>query len=180
MDLERSELLRYGENPHQRAALYGRFLEIAEPLHGKQLSYNNLIDAQAAIALILDFPPEEGAAVAILKHNTPCGVGQADSPLEAWDLAFATDPDSPFGGIIVSNRPFDLALARAVDEIFSEVLIAPDFAPDALDLLRRKKQRRLLRVHTRPDRSRPGRVAPRLRRRAGAGAGSRERGHRRR
>ncbi len=156
VDLERSELLRYGENPHQRAALYGRFLEIAEPLHGKQLSYNNLIDAQAAIALILDFPPEEGAAVAILKHNTPCGVGQAVSPLEAWGLAFATDPDSPFGGIIVSNRPFDLALARAVDEIFSEVLIAPDFAPDALDWLRRKKQRRLLRVHTdRIDRSQP-------------------------
>jgi phosphoribosylaminoimidazolecarboxamide formyltransferase/IMP cyclohydrolase len=147
VDLERSQLLRYGENPHQRAALYGRFLEIAEPLHGKQLSYNNLIDAQAAIALILDFPPEEGAAVAILKHNTPCGVGQAGSPVEAWDLAFATDPDSPFGGIIVSNQPFDLALARAVDEIFSEVLIAPDFAPDALDFLRRKKQRRLLRVH---------------------------------
>ncbi len=148
VDLERSELLRYGENPHQRAALYGRFLEIAEPLHGKQLSYNNLIDAQAAISLILDFPPEEGAAVAILKHNTPCGVGQAGSPLEAWGLAFATDPDSPFGGIIVSNRPFDLPLARAVDEIFSEVLIAPDFEPDALDFLRRKKQRRLLRVHS--------------------------------
>jgi phosphoribosylaminoimidazolecarboxamide formyltransferase/IMP cyclohydrolase len=147
VELERSELLRYGENPHQRAALYGGFLEIAEPLHGKQLSYNNLIDAQAAIALMLDFPPEEGAAVAILKHNTPCGVGQAGSPLEAWQLAFATDPESPFGGIIVSNQPFDLALARAVDEIFSEVLIAPDFAPDALEWLRRKKQRRLLRVH---------------------------------
>jgi phosphoribosylaminoimidazolecarboxamide formyltransferase/IMP cyclohydrolase len=156
VDLPRSELLRYGENPHQRAALYGGFLEIAEPLHGKQLSYNNLIDAQAAIALILDFPPEEGAAVAILKHNTPCGVGQAGSPLEAWNLAFATDPDSPFGGIIVCNRSFDLALARAVDEIFSEVLIAPDFAEDALEFLRRKKQRRLLRVHTdRIDRAQP-------------------------
>jgi phosphoribosylaminoimidazolecarboxamide formyltransferase/IMP cyclohydrolase len=156
VDLERSQLLRYGENPHQRAALYGRFLEIAEPLHGKELSYNNLIDVQAALALILDFPPEEGAAVAILKHNTPCGVGQAGSPLEAWQLAFATDPDSPFGGIVVSNRPFDLALARAVDEIFTEVLLAPDFAPDALEWLRRKKQRRLLRVHTRRiDRTQP-------------------------
>jgi len=156
VDLERSQLLRYGENPHQRAALYGRFLEIAEPLHGKELSYNNLIDVQAALALALDFPPEEGAAVAILKHNTPCGVGQAGSPLEAWSLAFATDPDSPFGGIVVSNRPFDLALARAVDEIFTEVLLAPDFAPDALEWLRRKKQRRLLRVHTeRIDRTQP-------------------------
>ena len=91
---------------------------------------------QAALALILDFPPEEGAAVAILKHNTPCGVGQAATPLAAWELAFATDPDSPFGGIVVSNRPFDLALARAVDEIFTEVLLAPDFAPDALEWLR--------------------------------------------
>jgi phosphoribosylaminoimidazolecarboxamide formyltransferase/IMP cyclohydrolase len=156
VDLERSQLLRYGENPHQRAALYGRFLEIAEPLHGKELSYNNLIDVQAALALILDFPPEEGAAIAILKHNTPCGVGQAGSPLAAWELAFATDPDSPFGGIVVSNRPFDLALARAVDEIFTEVLLAPDFAPDALEWLRRKKQRRLLRVHSeRIDRTQP-------------------------
>jgi phosphoribosylaminoimidazolecarboxamide formyltransferase/IMP cyclohydrolase len=154
--LERSQLLRYGENPHQRAALYGRFLEIAEPLHGKELSYNNLIDVQAALALILDFPPEEGAAVAILKHNTPCGVGQAASPLAAWELAFATDPESPFGGIVVSNQPFDLALARAVDEIFTEVLLAPDFAPDALEWLRRKKQRRLLRVHPeRIDRTEP-------------------------
>jgi phosphoribosylaminoimidazolecarboxamide formyltransferase/IMP cyclohydrolase len=154
VDLERSLRLRYGENPHQRAALYGRFLEIAEPLHGKELSYNNLIDVQAALALILDFPPEEGAAVAILKHNTPCGVGRGRTPLEAWQRAFATDPESPFGGIVVSNQPFDLTLARAVDEIFTEVLLAPDFAPDALECLRRKKQRRLLRVHAeRIDRS---------------------------
>jgi phosphoribosylaminoimidazolecarboxamide formyltransferase/IMP cyclohydrolase len=156
VDLERSQALRYGENPHQAAALYGRFLEIAEPLHGKQLSYNNLIDVQAALALILDFPPDEGAAVAILKHNTPCGVGLAATPLAAWELAFAGDPESPFGGIVVCNQPFDLALARAVDEIFTEVLLAPDFAPDALALLERKKQRRLLRVHPqRVDRSEP-------------------------
>ena len=156
VDLERAQVLRYGENPHQRAALYGRFLEIAEPLHGKELSYNNLIDVQAALALILDFPPEEGAAVAILKHNTPCGVGQAETPLAAWQLAYATDPHSPFGGIVVSNQPFDLALARAVDEIFTEVLLAPDFTQDALEWLKRKKQRRLLRVHPeRIDRSEP-------------------------
>jgi phosphoribosylaminoimidazolecarboxamide formyltransferase/IMP cyclohydrolase len=156
VDLGRSQLLRYGENPHQSAALYGRFLEIAEPLHGKELSYNNLIDVQAALALILDFPPDAGAAVAILKHNTPCGVGLAATPLAAWERAFASDPESPFGGIVVCNRPFDLALARAVDEIFTEVLLAPDFAPDALELLKRKKQRRLLRVHPeRIDRSEP-------------------------
>ncbi len=156
LNLERSQTLRYGENPHQRAALYGRFLAIAEPLHGKELSYNNLIDVQAALALILDFPPEESATVAILKHNTPCGVGQAETPLAAWQRAYATDPESPFGGIVVSNRPFDLALARAVDEIFTEVLLAPDFEPDALEWLKRKKQRRLLRVHPeRIDRSEP-------------------------
>jgi len=136
--------IRYGENPHQRAALYGGFLEIAEPLHGKALSYNNLIDAQAALALIVDFDPADRAVVAILKHNTPCGVGAGDTPLEAYENAFATDPDSPFGGIIVSNRPFDLALAEKVNEIFTEVLIGPGFSDEALDLLKKKKNRRLL------------------------------------
>lgn len=148
ISLEKADELRYGENPHQRAALYGGFLEIARPLHGKALSYNNLIDAQAALALIVDFMPAdrppERAVVAILKHNTPCGVGAGDSPLAAYENAFATDPESPFGGIIVSNRPFDLPLAEKVNEIFTEVLIAPSFTDDALDLLRKKKNRRLL------------------------------------
>lgn len=147
VDLSRVATLRYGENPHQAAALYGRTLEIAEPLHGKELSYNNLVDVQAALALILDFEPEESAAVAILKHNTPCGVGAGPTPLAAYERAFATDPESPFGGIIVCNRPFDLALARRVDEIFTEVLIAPGFDADAFELLRKKKNRRLLRFH---------------------------------
>ncbi len=153
----RAQELRYGENPHQKAALYGGFLEIAELLHGKALSYNNLVDAQAALALIVDFMPTgraddsmpphpfaDRAVVGILKHNTPCGVGAGASPLEAYENAFATDPDSPFGGIIVSSQPFDLALARKVDEIFTEVLIAPRFEEEALELLRRKKNRRLL------------------------------------
>src|SRR5439155_4045878 len=83
----------------------------------------------------------------IVKHNTPCGVGAGRDPLEAWERAYATDPESPFGGIVVSTRPWTLALARAVDEIFTEVLIAPDFEPDALGLLRRKKARRLVRWH---------------------------------
>ena len=86
----------------------------------------------------------ERAVVAILKHNTPCGVGAGATPLEAYQNAFATDPDSPFGGIIVSNRPFDLDLAKAVDEIFTEVLIAPSFTDDALEFLKKKKNRRLL------------------------------------
>ena len=143
--LRRREMLRYGENPHQQAALYGSFLdEIAQQLHGKELSYNNLVDVQAGLALILDFPPEESATVGILKHNTPCGVGAADAPLAAYRRAFETDPESPFGGIIVCNRPFDLALAQEVDKIFTEVLVAPGFSEDALALLRKKKNRRLL------------------------------------
>ncbi len=145
VDLLRAAELRYGENPHQRAALYGSFLEIVEPLHGKQLSYNNLIDTQAALSLVLEFDASEEATVAILKHNTPCGVGAGSAPLEAYRRAFAGDPDSPFGGIIVSNRPFDLDLAREVDQIFTEVLIAPAFSDEALALLRKKKNRRLLR-----------------------------------
>jgi phosphoribosylaminoimidazolecarboxamide formyltransferase/IMP cyclohydrolase len=147
VEFGRSAELRYGENPHQRAALYGSFLEIAEPLHGKDLSYNNVVDLQAALALILEFDADDAASVAILKHNTPCGVGSGASPLEAYRRAFETDPESPFGGIIVSNRAFDLALAEEVDKIFTEVLVAPDFSAEALDLLTQKKQRRLLRFH---------------------------------
>ncbi len=145
LGLEKAAALRYGENPHQRAALYGRFLEGVEPLHGKALSFNNLVDTQAALALVLEFDPAESAAVAILKHNTPCGAAVADTPREAYERAFACDPDSPFGGIVVCNRPFDLALAEKVDEIFTEVLIAPGFEAEALALLRKKKNRRLLR-----------------------------------
>ncbi len=145
VDLPRARSLRYGENPHQHAALYGGFLDLAEPLHGKELSFNNVVDVQAALALVLEFDPAESAAVGILKHNTPCGVGTGAAPVEAWRHAFATDPDSPFGGIVVVNRPCDLPLAEEVDRIFTEVLIAPDFSPEALALLRKKKNRRLLR-----------------------------------
>ena len=146
VELPLARTLRYGENPHQSAALYGDFLEIAEPLHGKELSFNNLVDVQAALALVQEFPADE-AAVAILKHNTPCGVGLGATPGDAYRRAFRTDPDSPFGGIIVSSRPFDLDLAQAVDEIFTEVLIAPGFDGEALSLLKKKKNRRLLRFH---------------------------------
>jgi phosphoribosylaminoimidazolecarboxamide formyltransferase/IMP cyclohydrolase len=139
--------LRYGENPHQQAALYGSFLDVAEPLHGKELSYNNVVDVQAALALIIEFDAAEAAAIAILKHNTPCGVGTGDSPLAAYHNAFATDPESPFGGIIVSNRAFDFDLALEVDKIFTEVLVAPDFSDEAFELLAKKKNRRLLRFH---------------------------------
>ena len=144
--------MRYGENPHQQAALYGDFLRIAEPLHGKELSYNNVVDIDAAMALALEFRDAPGATIAILKHNTPCGVGSGGDAVQAWERAFATDPESPFGGVIICTQPWTLALAQKVDELFTEVLIAPDFAPDALELLKKKKNRRLVRWH--PDRMR--------------------------
>jgi phosphoribosylaminoimidazolecarboxamide formyltransferase/IMP cyclohydrolase len=147
LTLDRAQALRYGENPHQQAALYGNFLEIAEQLHGKELSFNNVVDINWAINMILDFQDYDDAVVAILKHNTPCGVGVAETLKGAWDKAFATDPDSPFGGIIISNRPWDLEFARAVDELFTEVLIGPDFQPGVLDFLRKKKNRRVMRFH---------------------------------
>ncbi|MCX8072652.1 MAG: bifunctional phosphoribosylaminoimidazolecarboxamide formyltransferase/IMP cyclohydrolase [Candidatus Binatia bacterium] len=145
LTLTKAQDLRYGENPHQHAALYGQFLDYVEQLHGKELSYNNIVDIDSALALMLEFVGDSRACVAILKHNTPCGVGLGDSDVEAYRRAFATDPDSPFGGILISNRPWSLALAREVDEIFTEVLIAPDFTAEALEFLRQKKNRRLMR-----------------------------------
>src|SRR5271163_1051945 len=147
LSMEREQGLRYGENPHQQGALYGNFLKIAEQLHGKELSYNNVIDISSAINLIIEFQSEPKAVVAILKHNTPCGVGVADTMKAAWDKAFATDPDSPFGGIIIANRPWDLEFARTVDELFTEVLIGPDFEPGVLEFLRKNKNRRVMRFH---------------------------------
>jgi phosphoribosylaminoimidazolecarboxamide formyltransferase/IMP cyclohydrolase len=142
--------MRYGENPHQGAALYGDFLGIAEPLHGRELSYNNVVDIDAAMALALEFDADPEPAIAILKHNTPCGVGQGRDAVEAWDRAFATDPESPFGGIIICTKPWTMALAQKVDELFTEVLIAPSFEPDAFAFLQKKRNRRLVRWH--PDR----------------------------
>jgi len=146
--LKKAQDLRYGENPHQSAALYGDFFRAAEQLHGKELSYNNILDIHAALSLMLEFADDPHAVVAILKHNTPCGVGTGATDLEAYRRAFATDPESPFGGILISNRPWTLELAREVDEIFTEVLIAPQFAPDALEFLRKKKNRRLMLWHS--------------------------------
>ncbi len=143
--VRKAQELRYGENPHQRAALYGDFFRVVAQLHGKELSYNNIVDINAALALMLEFVDDPAAVVAILKHNTPCGVGEAPGVLEAYRRAYATDPESPFGGIIVTNKPWTMDLAREVDEIFTEVLIAPEFAPDALEFLRKKKNRRLMR-----------------------------------
>ena len=137
--------LRYGENPHQEAALYGRFRDYFHQLHGKELSYNNILDLTAAAALLEEFA-SDSPTLAILKHTNPCGVGQGTSLREAWEKAFATDRQAPFGGIIAVNRPLDLAVAEAIAEIFSEVIIAPEFAPEALALLQKKKNLRLLKV----------------------------------
>jgi phosphoribosylaminoimidazolecarboxamide formyltransferase/IMP cyclohydrolase len=139
--------LRYGENPHQKAELYGRFAEHLEQLHGKELSYNNILDITAAVDLIAEFSEP---TVAILKHTNPCGVGSGGDLLAAWDKAFATDRQAPFGGIIVCNRSLTTPLAGAIAEIFSEVIIAPDFHPDALGLLRKKKNLRLMKMRGLP------------------------------
>ena len=137
--------LRYGENPHQSAVLCGRFREYFEQLHGKELSYNNILDLTAAENLIEEFSGEQ-PTLAILKHTNPCGVGQGANLREAWDKAFATDKQAPFGGIIAVNKTLDASCAEAIAEIFSEVIIAPDFAPEALAILQKKKNLRLLRA----------------------------------
>jgi phosphoribosylaminoimidazolecarboxamide formyltransferase / IMP cyclohydrolase len=140
--MRRAQALRYGENPHQVAALYGGFARHFQQLHGKELSYNNLIDISAAVRLIREFT--EVPTVAILKHTNPCGLGNGATLAEAWDKAYATDRQAPFGGIIVVNRPLDLAVAQLISEIFSEVIIAPAFQEDALALLSKKKNLRLM------------------------------------
>jgi phosphoribosylaminoimidazolecarboxamide formyltransferase/IMP cyclohydrolase len=135
--------LRYGENPHQSAALYGNFDDCFEKLHGRELSYNNILDISAATGLIGEFST---ATVAILKHTNPCGVGSNDDLRIAWEQAFATDKQAPFGGVIICNRTIDQALAKAISEIFSEVIIAPDFDTKARALLQKKKNLRLIRM----------------------------------
>ena len=135
--------LRYGENPHQEAQFYGDLSSIYTVLHGKALSYNNLIDLSAASLLSLEF---EESSVIIVKHTNPCGVGSDEDLVEAWRKAFATDTASPFGGIVAINRPMTLALAEEMNQIFTEVVIAPEFESDALALLQKKKNRRLVTV----------------------------------
>jgi phosphoribosylaminoimidazolecarboxamide formyltransferase/IMP cyclohydrolase len=135
--------LRYGENPHQSGALYGDFDKYFEKLHGKELSFNNILDISAATNLIAEF---EEPTVAILKHNNPCGVGSDSDLRKAWDKAFATDKQAPFGGIIVCNRLLNEPLAKVISEIFSEVIIAPDFDSEARSILQKKKNLRLIRL----------------------------------
>ncbi len=143
-DLPRVQTLRYGENPHQRAALYGTPERFFEKLHGKDLSFNNLMDLSAALLLIDEFR-DDAPTCAILKHTNPCGVAVAETLEDAYARAFATDRQSPFGGIVVVNRPLDRATAEADDAIFTELIIAPEFEEGVLDFLMQKKNRRLIR-----------------------------------
>lgn len=142
-NLPKVKNLRYGENPHQKSALYGNFFDCFEQLQGKELSYNNIIDITAATYLIGEF---QKPTVAILKHTNPCGVASADTLVEAWELAFETDKKAPFGGIIIVNQTVDFELAVVIENIFCEVIIAPNFAKDALELLAKKKNLRIIKV----------------------------------
>lgn len=140
-----SQELRYGENPHQKGAVYGDQNSVIDCFHGKQLSYNNFIDVDAALSIISSFNKDEPTC-AIIKHTIPCGVGIGTSLKEAYKKAFSTDKVSPFGGIVVVNKKLDLETAKAIDEIFTEIIIAPDFDEDTLELLTQKKNRRLIRI----------------------------------
>jgi phosphoribosylaminoimidazolecarboxamide formyltransferase / IMP cyclohydrolase len=139
--------LRYGENPHQRAALYesdeAGGIARAEQLHGKEMSFNNYVDAEAAWRLVRDF---DDLAVTIIKHTNPSGVGTGASNEEAYRRALATDPVSAFGGIVAFNRRVDAAVARSVNEVFTEVVVAPDYDAEAVEIFKTKKNLRVLRV----------------------------------
>lgn len=136
--------MRYGENPHQKGVFYGDLTSLFDQLHGKELSYNNLVDVDAAIELIKEFST---TTFAIIKHTNVCGVAQRETVKESWDAALAGDPESAFGGVLVCNQAIDRATAEAINEIFFEVLIAPSFDTDALEILKSKKNRILLQLN---------------------------------
>jgi len=156
-----SASLRYGENPHQAAALYlggerRAGVSTARQLQGKELSYNNINDTDAAYELVAEFDPSAGAAVAIIKHANPCGVALGASLTGAYSKALACDPVSAFGGIVALNRPLDAEAAREIVKIFTEVIIAPDASEDAKSILAEKKNLRLLLAGGLPDPKAPG------------------------
>ena len=144
--------LRYGENPHQSATFFGDLNALFEKLNGKELSYNNLVDVDAALQLIREFPTEMTGeyTFAIIKHTNVCGIAERSTVLQAWQDALAGDPESAFGGILVTNGEIDAPTATAIQDIFFEVLIAPRFTPEALEILRAKKNRILLSMKTMP------------------------------
>lgn len=137
--------LRYGENPHQQGMFFGNLNKVFTQLHGKEISYNNLLDIDAAINLISEF---DDTTIAILKHNNACGLATRDTLAQAWLDALAGDPVSAFGGVIISNRTIDEATAREMDKLFFEVLLAPDFEEEALKILTTKKNRIILKLYS--------------------------------
>jgi len=136
-----SKKLRYGENPHQRGVFFGNFGDMFEQLHGKEISYNNLLDIDAAVALIADF---DETSVAILKHNNACGMASRPTVREAWEAALQADPVSAYGGIVITNRPVDKEAAKLINSIFFEVIIAPEYEKEAFEILSQKKNRIIL------------------------------------
>lgn len=142
----KSTSLRYGENPHQEAAFFGRLEGMFTKLNGKEISYNNLVDIDAAVGIMREF--EKGdPAFAILKHTNACGMAVRPTQAEAWKAALASDSVSAFGGILITNKPVELSTAQEINKLFYEVLIAPDFTDAALELLSKKKDRILLQYH---------------------------------
>jgi len=143
----RTRSLRYGENPHQAARFNGDLEDTFIQLSGKDISYNNIVDIDGAIALMAEFKDDQ-PCFAIIKHTNPCGVATRPGVRDAWDAALACDPTSAFGGIIICNRPIDMETAKAIDELFYEVLMAPGYADGVVDLLKKKKNRILLQLKT--------------------------------
>lgn len=146
------KIMRYGENPHQTGIFYGNADQLFEQLNGKELSYNNFVDVDAAYQLINEFPDNTAVTFGIIKHTNVCGVASRPGSKESWDAALAGDPESAFGGVLVTNGTIDKATAEAINEIFFEVLIAPAFNEDALAILRSKKNRILLQLKAQPQR----------------------------
>ena len=145
VSIKDSQMLRYGENPHQQGFYYGNLDAQFHTLSGKALSFNNLVDVDAAVAIMKEFKDEK-PTFAVLKHTNTCGIATRDSIFEAWQDALAGDPISAFGGILIANAPIDLKTAEAIDKIFYEVLIAPAFDDDAKELLTKKSKRILLQI----------------------------------
>ncbi|MDR1371531.1 MAG: bifunctional phosphoribosylaminoimidazolecarboxamide formyltransferase/IMP cyclohydrolase [Dysgonamonadaceae bacterium] len=138
---ENAKVLRYGENPHQKGVFYGDFEKLFEQLQGKEISYNNLLDIDAAVTLISEF---DELTFAILKHNNACGIASRPAVKEAWEAALAGDPVSAFGGVLICNAPIDREAAEEITKIFFEIIIAPDYDADALEILMQKKNRIIL------------------------------------
>jgi len=137
----KSKTLRYGENPHQKGKFFGELSEVIEQIHGKEISYNNILDIDAAIGLISEF---KEPTIAIIKHNNACGLASAETMVEAWKLALAGDPISAFGGVIVTNKKIDKEVAKEMNSLFFEVMIAPEYDEVAVEILKQKKNRILL------------------------------------